>query len=370
MPEVGGAGRTYRTEADAMEIEIAGRPIGAEQPMYVVAELSANHCQDLEVAVDLVRAAAEAGADAVKLQTYRPETITLDVRSPEFRVEQGSPWQDRYLWDLYEEAFTPWEWHTELMEVATEAGVHLFSTPFDASAVDFLEGHDVPAYKVASFELIDHGLIQRVAATGKPVIISTGMATMSEIEEAFDVARRSGAENIALMRCNSGYPARPSEMDLRAIPHMRDAFGVPIGLSDHTIGLEAALTARALGACILEKHFAPDRSPEALDASFSLVPDEFSRMVSSIRAAEQMLGEVRYGPTPREQGSLRYRRSLLITADLDEGEVLTSDNVRSLRPAIGLPPKYLPVVLGATVRRQVRRGTPVTWDLIIERDTD
>lgn len=354
-------------------MEIEGRLIGPEQPMYVIAELSANHEQDLDTAMRMIEAAAEAGADAVKLQTYRPDTITLDVRTEHFRVESGSLWEGRYLYDLYAEAFTPWEWHPRLAEVASDCGVQLFSSPFDRSAVEFLEEQRVPAYKIASFELIDHPLLQVVASTGKPVIVSTGMAGLSEIAEAVGVLTEAGSGPVALMRCNSGYPAPPSEMDLRTIPNMIETFALPVGLSDHTLGIEAAIVARTLGACILEKHLVLDRSSGALDAEFSLEPDEFAQMVKAVRCTEEMLGDVRYGPTPRESHAIPHRRSLFVTEDLEGGDVLTPTNVRSIRPGHGLAPKFLPVVLGSQVKRPVARGTPLTWDLILtapEADRD
>ena len=334
--------------------------------MYVIAELSANHGQDLDTALRMVRAAAESGADAVKIQTYTPDTITLDVDSGPFVIEEGSLWAGKTLYELYEQAYTPWEWFPQLNEAAKNSGLTLFSSPFDDSAVEFLEAQDVPAYKVASFELIDHGLVRSVARTGKPMIISTGMASLSEIDEALSVAREAGANEIALLRCNSGYPTPLSEMDLRTIPNMIDAFGVPVGLSDHTPGTEAAVVARTLGACLLEKHFVLDRNSGALDAEFSLEPTEFARMTTAVRNAEEMLGGVRYGPTEREQHSLLHRRSLFVTRDMTAGEVLTPENVRSVRPGAGLAPKHLDDVLGAAVVTDVPKGTPLSWDLIMQ----
>ena len=348
-------------------MEIDGRLIGEGQPMYIIAELSANHGQNLNTAIRMVGMAAEAGADAVKLQTYTPDTMTLDVKVPPFVIGEGSLWEGRTLYDLYSDAFTPWDWFPRLAQEARDSGVTLFSSPFDSSAVDFLEGQGVPAYKIASFELVDHGLIQLVASTGKPIILSTGMASLSEIDEAVRVARDAGAQDVALLRCNSGYPTPLDEMDLRTIPNMIDTFGVPVGLSDHSPGIEAAIVARSLGACILEKHFVLDRSMGALDAEFSLEPDEFASMVRAVRNAEKMLGGVRYGPTQREMHSLEHRRSLFITEDLAAGEVLTTENVRSIRPGHGLAPKHLVDVLGASVRTDVVKGTPLTWDLIFRR---
>lgn len=351
-------------------MDIEGRLIGPEQPMYVIAELSANHGQDFDTAAKMIEAAADAGADAVKLQTYTPDTITMDVRNEHFRVGTGSVWEGRYLYDLYEEAFTPWEWHPKLAEIAGDRGLHLFSSPFDQTAVEFLQEQHVPAYKIASFELLDHHLLRLVAQTGKPIILSTGMALLAEIAEAMQVLKEARSGPIALLRCNSGYPALPSEMDLRTIPNMAETFDVPIGLSDHTLGIEAAVVARTLGACILEKHFVLDRSQGALDAKFSLEPEEFGRMVEAVRTSEDMLGGVRYGPTPRESHALEHRRSLFIAEDLEAGDALTSENVRSIRPGHGIAPKFLSTVLGATVRTRVAKGTPLTWDLLISPRED
>lgn len=346
-------------------MEIAGRRIGPDAPMYVIAEMSANHMQRYDAAEHLVREAAAAGADAVKLQTYTPDTITLDSDAPPFQIQGDSPWAGRRLHDLYAEGFTPWEWHAPLTAVAAEEGIHLFSSPFDLSAVDFLYEHDVPAFKIASFEIVDHGLIAAAAATGKPLILSTGMATLAEIDEAVRVARAAGAEQLALLRCNSGYPAPLDQMDLRTIPHLRESFDVVVGLSDHTVSSEAALVARSLGACILEKHLVLDRSSPALDASFSMEPAEFRAMVDSIRRGEQMLGHVRYGPTAAETPSRRHRRSLFVVEDVGEGEEFTDRNVRSIRPGDGLHPRHLSEVLGTQARTNLSRGTPLHW-----RDVD
>lgn len=342
-------------------MEIAGRKIGAGQPMYIIAEISANHMQDYRVAERLVREAARAGADAVKLQTYTPDTITLDSDEPPFRILSDSPWAGRRLYELYRDAYTPWEWHEDLTRAAESEGVHLFSSPFDRSAVDFLVAQGVPALKVASFEIVDHGLVAAVAATGKPMIISTGMATLAEIDEALRVARRAGAEEIALLRCNSGYPAPLGEMDLASIPHLRDTFGVVVGLSDHTRGTAAGVVARALGANILEKHIVLDRASLALDAEFSLEPHEFAVMVASIREAEEMLGGIRYGPTTAELPSTRHRRSLFVVKDIKSGESFSDDNVRSIRPGNGLHPRHLGDVLGRLARAPISAGTPLDW---------
>lgn len=332
--------------------------------MYVIAELSANHGQDFDQAVRLVRAAHTAGADAVKLQTYTPDTITLKSDRPEFRIGGGTLWDGRTLHDLYGEAFTPWEWQPKLKAVADDLGIALFSTPFDPTAVDFLEGMGVPAHKVASFELVDLPLVERVARTGKPVIMSTGMATLDEIGEAVAAFRSAGGTQLALLKCTSAYPAPPSEMNLRTIPDLAARFGVPVGLSDHTLGIAVPVAAVALGACVVEKHLTLDRSVPGPDATFSLEPAEFRAMVEAVRVAEAALGEVRYEVTEKEARSRVFRRSLFVTRDITAGEPFTPDNVRSVRPGHGLPPKHLSNVLGRVAARDLAAGTPLTWDAI------
>ena len=346
------------------EISIGNRLVGAGHPTYVIAELSANHGGSLERAVELVRLAAEAGADAVKVQTYRPETMTIDSSQAPFQVSGGTLWDGRTLFDLYREAQTPWEWHTELQAEAAAAGVDFFSSPFDATAVRFLADLGVPVLKIASFELVDHALIRAAAATGLPLIMSTGMASVDDVDDAVRVARDAGAEGIALLRCNSAYPAPAAEMDLRTIPDMAARWDVPVGLSDHTLGATAAVTAVALGACILEKHVTLSRSEPTADAEFSLEPDELRRMIEAVREAESALGTVRYGPSDREKASLAFRRSLFVVADVDAGEAFTEDNVRAIRPGDGLAPRHLDAVLGRRATERVERGTPLTWDLI------
>ena len=345
-------------------LEILGRRIGPGEPVFVVAELSANHHQRLENAVRLVHEAKAAGADAVKLQTYTPDTITLDVRSDIFRRASAKPGQPEYLYDLYRQAYTPWEWHAELKREVERAGMVFFSTPFDPTAVDFLQELDVPAYKIASFEVVDIPLIRRVARTGRPIIMSTGMATLEEIGEALAAIRAEGREQVALLKCNSVYPAAPAEMNLRTIPDMMDRFGVPVGLSDHTLGIATAVAAVALGACIVEKHFIRSRADGGPDSAFSLEPGEFKAMVEALRDTERALGRAAYGPTEREQISRRYRRSLFVVADVKSGEELTAENVRSIRPAHGLPPKHLDEVLGRRAARDIARGTPLAWELL------
>lgn len=349
------------------EMQIAGRPIGADHPVYVIAELSANHNGRIERALDLIQAAKDAGADAVKIQTYTPDTITISSGNRYFKLPESSLWSGKTLYELYQEAHTPWEWHPRLREEADKHGIPLFSTPFDRSAVDFLEELQVPAYKVASFELVDVPLIEYIAGTGKPIILSTGMATLSEIEEAVNTVRAAGGSQIALLRTNSAYPAPPQEMDLRTIPHLEQAFGCPAGLSDHTLGVAVAVAAVALGARIIEKHITLDRSIPGPDNAFSLEPDEFAQMVEGIRTAEAALGRVRYGPSTRERVSLVSRRSLFAVRDIEQGETFTHSNVRSIRPGHGLHPRYLAQVLGRRARTRIEAGTPLSWDLVGER---
>jgi pseudaminic acid synthase len=349
---------------DNQPMEVAGRRIGWGEPTYVIAELSANHRQDLDEAVRLVRAAADAGADAVKLQTYTPDTITLESDRPEFRISSGTVWDGRTLHDLYGEAYTPWEWHELLQREAHQAGMELLSSPFDDTAVDFLEALGLPAYKIASFEIVDLGLIRRVAATGKPMIISTGMATLPEIAEAVDAARQAGARDIVLLKCTSAYPAPPEDANLRTIANLAETFGVPVGLSDHTLGIAVPVAAVAMGAVMIEKHFTMSRAVPGPDAGFSLEPDEFAEMVRQVRTAERALGQVSYAPTEREAGSRILRRSLFVVADIRSGEAFSASNVRSIRPGHGLHTRHLGEVLGRQATRDIERGTPLSWDLI------
>lgn len=342
---------------------IGRREIGPDRPVYVVAEMSANHGQDLDQALRIVRAAAAAGADAVKLQTYTPDTLTIDCARDAFRIG-GTIWEGRTLYDLYAEAYTPWEWQPRLKEVAAELGLDLFSTPFDSTAVDFLEEMGVPAYKVASFEIVDLPLIRRVAQTGKPLILSTGMASLAEIDEAVATARAAGAAQIALLKCTSAYPAQPDEMNLRTIPHLADAFGAVVGLSDHTLGIAVPVAAVALGACIVEKHLTLSRALKGPDSAFSLEPGEFRSMVDAIREAERALGSVRYETTEKESASRAFRRSLFVIRSVRAGEPFTEENVRSIRPGMGLHTRYLPEVLGRRARCDIERGTPLAWDLV------
>jgi N-acetylneuraminate synthase len=347
-----------------MGFKIGERLIGPGSSVYVVAELSANHNQDFDQAVRIIQAAKEAGADAVKIQTYTADTITIQCDREEFRIGGGTPWDGRTLFQLYNEAFTPWEWQPKLKRIAGDLGMDFFSSPFDDTAVDFLENMDVPAYKLASFELVDIGLIRKMARTGKPLILSTGMATVEEIEEAVQAARLAGANQIALLKCTSAYPAAADEMNLRTIPELAQRFGVPAGLSDHTMGSTAAVAAVTLGACIIEKHITLSRSLKGPDSQFSLEPQEFKAMVDAIRTTEHALGEVQFGTSPRESGSRVFRRSLFVVQDLRRGEEFTVQNVRSIRPAHGLHTRHLFDVLGKRAARDIVRGTPLEWDLV------
>lgn len=342
-------------------MRLGGRQIGDGAPVYVVAEMSANHNQDLERAIRIVQAIKEAGADAVKLQTYTPDTLTIDCDNAHFRVGNGTIWAGRRLYDLYREAFTPWEWHPRLKQVADDLGLDLFSTAFDETAVAFLEELGVPAYKVASFELVDLALIRRVARTGKPIILSTGMATLAEIEEAVGAARAGGATEIALLKCTSAYPSPPEEMHLRTIPHLGSKFEVPVGLSDHTLGIAVPVAAVAVGACIIEKHFTLSRSVPGPDSAFSLEPHEFKAMVQAIRTVSDALGTVHYGVGAQEAKSRVFRRSLFVVHDMRAGDAFTAENLRSIRPGYGLPPRHLADILGRRAARDIPRGTPLDW---------
>ena len=347
-------------------ITIAGRAIGAQSRPYLIAEMSGNHNQSLDRALAIVDAAAESGADAVKLQTYTAETMTLDVRAPGFVIDDpDSLWSGRQLFDLYKEAYTPWDWHAPIMARAAERGMHCFSSPFDESAVDFLMSLNVPAFKIASFENTDLPLIRKVAATGKPMIISTGMASLGEIDEAVGTARAGGCEQIILLKCTSTYPATPENTNLRTIPHMRDAFpGCEIGLSDHTMGCGVAVGAVAFGATLIEKHFTLRRTDGGVDSAFSLEPEEFGQLRDETERAWLGAGQVAYGGTQAEEKSRAFRRTLYVSQDIRAGQPLSSSNVRIVRPGFGLAPKYYEIVMGKRVNRDVAAGTPVAWDLI------
>lgn len=345
------------------QVEIGKRIIGAGHRTYVIAEVSANHGQKFEQAVSIVRAAKQAGADAVKLQTYTADTITIDCDRPEFLIK-GTLWEGRNLHDLYREAYTPWEWQPRLGEIAHELDLDLFSTPFDETAVDFLESINVPAYKLASFELVDLPLIRKMAKTGKPLIMSTGMATIEEIDEAVQTARESGATQIALLKCTSAYPAPAEEMNLRTIPELARRFGVPAGLSDHTLGIAVPVAGVALGACIIEKHITLSRSDPGPDSAFSLEPDEFKATVDAIRVAEKALGQVHFGFSPNEESSRVFRRSLFVVENVERGELFTAKNIRSIRPGHGLHTRHLEEIIGQRAARDIERGTPLSWELV------
>lgn len=338
---------------------IAGRTIGSGHPPYVIAEMSANHNGSLENAFRIIEAARQAGADAVKLQTYRPDTITLDSDAEEFRI-RGGVWDGRTLYDLYGEAHMPWEWHAPLFEHARKLGITIFSSPFDRSAVDLLEELGAPAYKIASFEAVDLPLIRYVASRGKPMIISTGMADQEEIQEAIDAARQGGCRQLAILHCVSGYPAPAGDYNLSTIPDMSRRFGVPVGLSDHTLDNTTAIASVALGACIIEKHFTLDRNGGGPDDSFSLEPGDMAALCRDARTAWASLGKVDYGRKSSELGNVKFRRSLYFVRDLEPGQVITGDDVRSVRPGYGMPPKAIDEVIGRRVATAIARNTPVT----------
>lgn len=349
-------------------IQIGHRKIGQGYKPFIIAEMSGNHNQSLERALEIVDAAAEAGVDAVKLQTYTADTMTLNVSEGEFFIaDDSSLWKGRSLYDLYEEAYTPWEWHEKIFARCKEHGLIAFSSPFDETAVDFLEELDVPCYKIASFENVDIPLIQKVASTGKPVIISTGMASVAELDEAVRAAKEAGCKDLILLKCTSTYPATPENTNLRTIPHLRELFQCEVGLSDHTMGVGVAVASVALGATVIEKHFTLLRAEGGVDAAFSMEPAEMKRLVIETERAWQSLGNVVYGPTHAEKPSLKHRRSLYIAQDLQAGDVLTKENVRAIRPGLGLATKYLPLVLGKRVVRSVKKGEPLSFDMLMEK---
>lgn len=344
-------------------IEINGCKIGPGFPAYLVAEMSANHGQEFDQAVKIIEAAKASGADAVKLQTYTPDTLTIDCDNEYFSIK-GTIWEGKNLYDLYGEAYTPWDWQPKLKEVAEGLGLGLFSTPFDSTAVDFLEQMGVPAHKIASFEIVDLPLLRKIAKAGKPIIMSTGMATLAEIDEAVQTVREAGGTQLALLKCTSAYPALPEEMNLRTIPHLAEAFDVPVGLSDHTLGIAVPITAVALGACIIEKHITLSRADGGPDSAFSLEPHEFKAMVEAVRVVERALGTVRYGMSEAEAKSRVFRRSLFAVRDMKAGEAFTKENVRSIRPGYGLHTRHLKEVLGRIARCDIERGTPLSWHLV------
>jgi len=346
------------------EIILGEKLVGQEYPPFVIAEMSGNHNQSLERALQIVEAAAKSGAHALKIQTYTADTMTLDINEGDFYLDDSdSLWKGTSLYKLYQQAYTPWEWHKPIFERARQLGLVAFSTPFNGSAVDFLEDLNVPCYKIASFENTDIPLIQKAAATGKPVIISTGMATMEELQESIIAAREAGCEDLILLKCTSTYPAKPVDCNLLTIPHMRDRFGCQLGLSDHTLGVGTAIASVALGATVIEKHFTLDRADGGVDSVFSMEPEEMQLLVKETKHAWQSLGEIAYGPTETEKKSLTFRRSIYITEDIKAGDILTEKNIHVIRPGYGLKPKYLKTVLGKVIRKAAKKGTPLSWDL-------
>lgn len=330
---------------------------------YIIAEMSANHAGSIERAKEIIHAAKEAGADCIKLQTYTPDTITLDCDNKYFHINDGT-WKGENLYELYGKAYTPWEWHQDLKNEADKVGIDFLSTPFDRTAVDFLEELQVEAYKIASFELVDIPLIEYVASKGKPIIMSTGMGALGEIEEAIQAIKNQGNEKIVLLKCSSAYPAIGDNMNLNTMVNMKETFGVKVGLSDHSMGSVGAVAAVAMGASVIEKHFCLSREIENPDSSFSMEPEEFAKMVSDIRMAEKAKGIVRYGATEEEAGNVIFRRSLFAVKDIKKGEVITEDNVRSIRPAHGLKPKYMKDILGQRALGDISRGTPMSFELV------
>lgn len=349
-----------------MPVNIKNYEIGVGSPPFIIAEMSGNHNQSLARALEIVEVAAKTGAHALKIQTYTPDTMTLDLDKGEFHIEDSSSlWNGKSLYQLYGEAFTPWEWHKPIFDRAKELDILVFSTPFDGTAVDFLEELDAPCYKISSFENIDIPLIRRVASTGKPLIISTGMASIAELDEAVSAARDSGCMDLILLKCTSTYPAAASNTNILTIPHMRQMFDCEVGLSDHTMGLGVSVASVAIGATVIEKHFTLNRSDGGVDSEFSMEPREMSQLVVESRRAWESLGKVSYGPTEKEKKSLMFRRSLYVTKDVCAGELFTLNNVRAIRPGLGLPTKYLELILGQKAQYDVSLGTPFDWSMIL-----
>lgn len=346
------------------EISVAGRIIGEGHPAYIIAEMSANHAGDINLAKQIIRKAKECGADCIKIQTYTPDTMTIDCDNEYFAIKGGT-WDGENLYNLYSKAYTPWEWQAELKAEAEKVGLDFFSTPFDKTSVDFLESIGVEFYKIASFELVDIPLIKYVASKGKPMIISTGMGSFEEIKEAVDAVHSTGNHNVALLKCSSAYPAVPDDMNLNTMQHMSESFDVPVGLSDHSLGSIGAVTAVAMGACIVEKHFCLSRDIENPDSSFSMEPEEFRKMVEDIRTAERAKGVVSYECSEIEKGSLVFRRSIFAVKDIKKGEKLSAENIRVIRPGYGMKPKYYEDILGKVAMRDIKRGTPITSEVLM-----
>ncbi len=348
------------------DIKIGAFNIGRSHRPFIIAEMSGNHNHSLDRALAIVDAAAKAGVQALKLQTYTADTMTLDIDQGEFFIEDpNSLWQGNSLYKLYQQAYTSWEWHKPIFDRCKEHGLLGFSTPFDETAVELLESLDVPCYKVASFENTDIPLIRKIASTGKPMLISTGMATITELAETVQVARDAGCKDMVLLKCTSTYPATPDNTNLLTIPHLRELFNMQVGLSDHTMGIGVAVAGVALGACVIEKHFTLSRSDGGVDSAFSMEPQEMQALVAESKQAWQALGKVSYGPTEKEVPSLKHRRSLYVVKDMKAGDILTQENLRTIRPGLGLSPKYYDLLLGKRVRCDIKRGTPVNWDLIL-----
>lgn len=346
------------------EIKIGNKIIGENSPAFIIAEMSANHLQKIDKAVEIIKAAKEAGADAIKIQTYTPDTITIDCDNEYFQITQGTIWDGTTLYKLYEEAYTPWDWQPKLKKIAEDEGMIFFSSPFDNTAVDFLEKMDVPAYKVASFEITDIPFIEYVASKGKPVIMSTGIATLSDIEEAVNACKRMGNNQIILLKCTSAYPSLVEEVNLKTMPNIADTFDVITGLSDHTLGSAVSIAAVAIGAKIIEKHFILNRDEKGPDADFSMEPKEFKNMVDDIRNVEKALGKVTYELTEKQKKSKEHSRSLFVVKDIKAGEIFTEVNVRSIRPGFGMKTKYIKDILGKTVKMDLKKGTPMEWKFI------
>ncbi len=354
----------YQME-DTMQINISNRIVGGKQSAFIIAELSANHGQDFDRAVEMIKCAKRSGADAVKFQAYTPDTLTINADNKYFRIKHPQ-WGGQTLYELYKKAYTPWKWFKELKKIAEDTGIIFLCTAFDKTSVDMLEELDICAHKIASFELVDLPLIEYAAKTGKPLIMSTGMADMDEIQEAVDTAKKSGAEEIILLKCVSSYPAEPEDMNLKTIPDMKDRFKCPVGLSDHSLGIGAPVCAVALGAAVIEKHFILSRDIKTPDSFFSIEPHELKDLVDNIRIAEKALGKIHYGLTNEEKKSMIFRRSLFVVKDVKAGEKVSSENVKSIRPGQGLHTRYIVQITGCSFKKDVARGSPLTWDMIIE----
>ncbi|MCY8975074.1 pseudaminic acid synthase [Bacillus atrophaeus] len=347
------------------EINIDGKSIGLHHPPFIIAEMSGNHNQSLERAFKIIEAAAKAGAHALKIQTYTADTMTLNMNTKDFTIEDNnSLWSGSTLYTLYQQAYTPWEWHKPIFDKCRELGMIPLSTPFDESAVDFLEDLGVPIYKIASFENTDIPLIKKVAATGKPIIISTGMATVAEIDETIRAAKEAGCKELILLKCTSTYPASPENTNISTIPHMKELFNCQVGLSDHTMGTGVAVASVALGATVIEKHFTLSRADGGVDSAFSLEPPELKELVVETERAWQALGQITYGPTDKEKASLKFRRSIYVKKDIKAGEIFTKENIKVVRPGYGLEPKYFDLIIGRTAKKHISAGTPLGWDYI------